>query len=181
MNNNGVWSAAQTIGSGAAVGEAVAPPAICLDSAASSLWAVAIGTDNQVWTTHQNLGASSWPNWTPQGAFAGDLNNGIQAPSCAAANNGNVGLAYVGGDLHPHYKIMNSNGGTVSNWAEDSTGWQTEDAIQLTSSGPTIFTLFTGLPGTGEQPGGTTNPKFNSNDVSESSGYVYWKQLYAAQ
>jgi hypothetical protein len=187
--SDGQWSNPKNIGSGAGVGEAVAPPAICLDSASSSIWAVAIGTDNQVWTNNQSLGAPSWPNWTPQGAFAARPNlsgapsdpstfdNRIQAPSCAVTNSGNVVLSYIDGNAHPNYKVLDSGGGLVSDWMQDSTGWQTANTVTLSANGNTVSALFTGLPGALNSSQSTTRTA--SNTASVTSGWFFWKQLYS--
>jgi hypothetical protein len=186
LQNSAEWTTPTNIGGG----RAVAPPSICLNDAGSSLWVTAIGTDNQVWTTSQPLGSANWPNWTPRGAFAGNIpatvqdlgfvDNPIQAPSCAATNNGNVVLDYVDSSAHPHYAVFNNGGEQITGWTEDvvseSNNWRTLDAVQLTSSGNTVWSLFTGFPNTGNVPTATgQNP---SDPVNGFSGYGYWKTVY---
>jgi hypothetical protein len=164
----------------------LAPPAICLNNTGSSLWVAAIGLNNQVWTTSQPLGAPSWPAWTErsgfgtgplfQESFSGDP---VPAPSCAATANGNVVVGYVDKDAHPDYTVFNNQGITVHGWSEDLVsqrlGWQTVNAIQLSSDGNIVWSLFTGQPGTGGENANTV-----STPVSDFSGYSYWKQLYVA-
>src|SRR5258708_27740782 len=115
MNAQEEWSSAVNIGGGLSV----ASPAICLNNTGSSLWVVAVGLDNQIWTTSQYLGAPTWPNWTPRGVYAGGL-----PPSCATAD-GTVVMAYVDGNGNPHYASFNNAGNVVINWTQDSTGYQT--------------------------------------------------------
>jgi hypothetical protein len=171
MNEQQEWSSPIILGGGLAV----TASAICLNNTGSSLWVATIGLDNQLWTTSQPLGAASWPNWTPRGVFTGrdpDHDHPILAPSCAATNNGNVALAYVDKGSHPNYAVFNNGGGLVSQWSEDLVslfhGWQTDNAVQLTSAGNTVWSLFTGI---GEICSG--GGECNDNDV-------YWKQVYVA-
>jgi len=171
MDNDGAWSTAHNFGGG----DAVATPAICLDNVASSLWAIAIGTDNQVWTTHQKLGASSWPYWTPQGIFVSAPEDGsaIQPGSGAAADNGNVVLAASTGQDASLYKVVNSSGGTVHDWVVTD-AFSTLNAVDLVSAGPTVFALLTEI-----EDRGANNASFK--DVGGPlSGFVYWTQIYDA-
>lgn len=166
VNDAGNWASPINI----AGGLAVAPPAICLDSAASSFWVAAIGLDNQVWTTYQPLGAKSWPNWTPQGQFTGPHFGGepIPGPGCAATDNGNVALAYVDTGARPHYAVFNNGGGLVTGWTGDITGWQTYNAVQLTSSGNAVWSLLTAI----ETACGSIGTCDNHADQT------YWKTVY---
>jgi hypothetical protein len=179
LQNSATWTTPTNIGGG----RAVAPPSICLNNAGSSLWVAAIGTDNQVWTTSQPLGSANWPNWTPRGAFAGPIpanltlsltnDAGIPAPSCAAADNGNVVLDYVDAQTNPHYAVFNNGGELVSGWSSDITGWQTVNAVHLTSSGNTVWSLFTGKPGDNG-----VNGNKPSKIPSDFSGFGWWKTAY---
>jgi hypothetical protein len=151
MNAQQEWSSPINV----AGGLAAAAPAICLNNTGSSLWVAVIGTDNQLWTTSQRLGAPSWPFFTPRGVYTGpnSLNRippgPILAPSCAATANGDVVMAYVDGNDHPNYAVFFDGGGLVSQWTEDlasfRNNWQTPYAVNLSSSGNTVYSLFTSL------------------------------------
>jgi hypothetical protein len=181
MGSDQQWSTPENIGGGLAV----AAPAICMNNPGLSLWVEVIGTDNQVWTTHQSVGAQGWAGWAPQGVFSGPNNaNGggaIEAPRCAATDNGNVLLDYVDTNAHPHYAVFN-NGGMVTGWTEDSVslnnGWQTVNSVGLTSADHRVWSLFTGITSicTGQaQSAGNCVP------TTAAANQVWWKQVYDAQ
>ena len=146
-------------------------PAVCLNNTAKSLWVAFIGTDNQINTITQPLGAKFWSGPTPRKVFTGinySVEQGIllpSSPSCAATANGNVALAYVDVGKQPNYAVFNSGGTPVTEWTKDITGWLTDNAVRLTSSGDTVWSLFTG--------------RFDEDDSKDD--ITYWKQVYDAR
>jgi hypothetical protein len=170
MNDQFQWSSPINLGGGAAV----TPSAICLNSAASSLWVATIGLDNQLWTISQPLGAASWSGWVPRGVYTGpnSLNGGgaIEAPSCAATDNGNVAVDYVDSNGHPRYGVFNNGGELVTGWSTDITGWQTVNTVNLTPAGNTVFSLLTG-----------TEPLcqgLNFGCKQNLANLIWWKTVY---
>jgi len=167
MNSSFEWSSPINI----AGGLANASPAICLNNTGSSLWVVVVGTDNQIWTTSQFLGAPSWPFFTPRGVFAGGL-----PPSCAATAAGTEVMAYVDGNGNPNYASFDNAGNMVTGWTRDRSGYRTQRSVNLSSSGNTVWSLLTGdqvncqLPPLGPP---VNTPCFPVNQI-------YWKQVYVA-
>jgi hypothetical protein len=145
VNDAGNWSTPINLGGGLSN----VPPAICLNSAGSALWVLAIGTDNQLWWTFQGLGAASWPGFTATGQFTAvpqfDGTKPISAPSCAATNNGNLVMDYLDQNGTPNYAVFNPGGRQLTGWTKDTTHWQSEYSVHLTSSGNTVWSLFTGI------------------------------------
>jgi hypothetical protein len=59
------WAKAENISGGSANNA----PGVSMNNATNQLFVTAQGTDNQLWMTHQTLGASGWNSWLPRGAF----------------------------------------------------------------------------------------------------------------
>ncbi len=84
-------------------------------------------------------------------------------------------LAYIDASSQPRYVVFNNGGERVTDWTTDivsvDKGWQTANSVYLTSSGNTVWSLFTG--------GGVAevNPE-PSLEFSGTSGYSYWKTVY---
>lgn len=143
IDPQGNWSSPTNF----AGGLAVAPPAVCLNSATNTLYVLAVGLDNQIWLTHQQLGQPDWNSWAGLGAYTGTYTLNDQppsAPSCAGLDTGNTVLDYVDTTGHPHYGVFTTDGQPVG-WTRDITNWQTVDAVTLTSVGGTAWAVFTGF------------------------------------
>jgi hypothetical protein len=145
INPQGEWSTPTNF----AGGLSPTAPAVCLNNAADTLWATAIGTDNQVWITHQTLGSASWNNWAGTGQFTGQFpgNSSFPGPSCAALSNGNVVVDYAApvASNNPvfvtHFATYNNDGELVHGWTKDITSFQTLNTVNLVSSGDTVWAL----------------------------------------
>ena len=163
MNSQGEWSSPINI----AGGLSNVSPAICLNNTGSSLWVVVVGTDNQIWTTSQFLGAPSWPFFTPRGRNVLAAN---VPPSCAGTAAGTEVMAYVDVNGDPTYGSFDNAGNTVTGWTQDTAGSATIRGVNLSANGNTIYSLFTA-----NCPNGPCDPLKGLNNDS-----VLWKQVYVA-
>jgi hypothetical protein len=113
-------------------------PGVSMNNATNQLFVTAQGTDNQLWMTHQTLGASSWPGWSPMGAFTENT------PHSAACANGNMVVSVIagGGNGNLAFAKFDGWGNQQSGWAVDSEFPVNFDSgIQLTANGNNVYAL----------------------------------------
>jgi hypothetical protein len=75
--------------------------------------------------THQPVGASSWPSWTP------------------------MVIDILGTDLHPRFATFDPFMNRLTNWTVDASGFQTFGSVTLTANQEVIYGLIDGLDGIG--------------------------------
>jgi hypothetical protein len=99
---NGSWSNAENIGGG--MGNT--SPGVSYNSVSDQLTVTVGGTDNQLWMTNQQVGASGWNNWWPLGVYT------VDTPHSAACSNGNMVVSIlngdINGDINPEYAKFNA-------------------------------------------------------------------------
>jgi hypothetical protein len=151
------WAAADNISGGSGNGA----PGIAMNNATNQLIITLQGTDNQLWMTHQTLGASSWNSWTPMGEFTG-----ATAHSAACAN-GNMVVSVVDPDNNsePAYAKFDGFGNRTGPWTEDGNDLDPFlGGIQLTANGNNVYALA---------------DLSNNGSSSSSSGSGEWRMIYA--
>ncbi|HET6844753.1 MAG TPA: hypothetical protein VFK06_24170 [Candidatus Angelobacter sp.] len=135
---------------------------------ADRLMVTAVGTDNNIWSTGQNVGAGFWADWTPilnqptgLNARHNLFNNRPVAPGAqvqtAVNNNTNGTQTLVMGildDAHdPEFATFNFTTGAFgmpelaesSNWTVDTSGFQANETPTLTQVANSTYSLITGL------------------------------------
>jgi len=108
-----------------------------MNNATNQLTVTAQGTDNQLWLTHQTLGASSWNGWARMGVSTSDT------PHSAACPNGNMVVSIFTGN-EAEYAKFDGFGNQQTCWFLDRSatiGWP----VQLTTNGNGVFSLATVL------------------------------------
>jgi hypothetical protein len=70
-NDDNGWHFGGNIGGG----DALSAPNITFNPRTNELWVMARGTDTRLWSTHQPVGAPSWPSWTSLGVTTFDSPN----------------------------------------------------------------------------------------------------------
>jgi hypothetical protein len=145
------WATAENISGGLAN----AAPGVAMNNATNQLIVTAQGTNNQLWMTHQTLGASSWSGWADMGV------NTTGSPYSVACPNGNMVVSILDGN-EPEYAKFDGWGDQLTGWFLDRSatiGWP----VQLTANGNDVFSLATvDLDGSGG-----------------STVWVgYWEQIY---
>ena len=145
LDFEGNWSTPENISGG--LGNS--SPAISLNPVSNRLTVTVAGTDNQLWMTSQALGAHGWNSWTPMGVDTFDT------PHSAACANGNMVVSIRDINSRPEFAKFDAWGNQQSGFSVDTTGWQTNWAVQLTANGNSVYSLFNGFDTLG-----------------------YWKQVY---
>jgi hypothetical protein len=126
------WAGADNISGGLAN----SAPAVSMNNATNQLIVTAQGTDNQLWITHQALGASSWNGWVPP--HVGTTNT----PHSAACANGNMVVSVLDGNGNPSFAKFDGFGDQESGWFLDSAfPINFESGIQLTANGNSVYAL----------------------------------------
>ena len=127
----GSWAAADNINGGTAN----SAPGVAMNNGTNQLIITAQGTDNQLWITHQALGASSWSNWFPPHVAT------VNTPYSVACPNGNMVVSVVNNNLTTSFAKFDGFGDQESAWAEDSEEETFSSGVQLTANGNSIFAL----------------------------------------
>jgi hypothetical protein len=128
----GSWANAENIGGGLANNA----PGISMNNVSNQLTVTAQGTDNQLWMTHQTLGASGWNSWLPKGAFTENT------PHSAACANGNMVVSIQDGPGNPEFAKFDGFGNQQSAWAVDSEFPTTfSSPVQLTANRNNVYAL----------------------------------------
>jgi hypothetical protein len=122
----------------------------------NQLTVTAQGTDNQLWMTHQTLGASGWNGWARMGVFTENT------PHSAACANGNMVVSILDGSGNPEFAKFDGFGNQQSGWSVD-TLLSTSSPVQLTANGNTLYSLMT----------------FTVDGGNEHQGV--WQQIYDCQ
>jgi hypothetical protein len=144
------WAEANNISGGSGNGA----PGISMNDATNQLIVTLQGTDNQLWMTHQTLGASSWNSWTPMGAQT------VASSYSAACANGNMVVSILNSGGNPEYAKFDGFGDQQSGWVA-GISLNTSTPVQLASDGSDIFTLMSE----------------NDNGTQEAA----WQQMYDCQ
>jgi hypothetical protein len=130
---------------------------------ANRLIVTAVGTDNNIWSTGQVVGADNWSPWTPiLGQATGPNANhnlannrtvaqGAQVYTAVNENtNGTQTLVMdvLDSNRNPEYTTFNLGVPQLSeltNWTVDLSGFQANETPELTSNGNSTYSLITGL------------------------------------
>jgi hypothetical protein len=145
------WSGAEQINGGLAN----TAPGVSMNYLTNQLFVTAQGTDNQLWITHQELGAPSWNNWSPMGVYT------TGSPYSIACANGNMAFSILDSNSHPEFAKFDGYGNQKTGWTEDSFA-NTSSPARLTANGNNVY---------------ATMGLFLDN----SSNRAYWQQLYNCQ
>jgi hypothetical protein len=145
---NSVWSTPENISGG--LGNS--SPGVSMNNVSNRLTVTVAGTDSQLWMTSQALGAHGWNNWTSMGVSTFDT------PHSAACPNGNMVVSIRDINSHPEFAKFDAWGNQKTSFTVDTSGFQTNWAVQLTANGNSVYSLITGLDNNG-----------------------YWKQVYDCQ
>ena len=130
------WGEVQNIGNG------YSPTAPSVTWSNNQLYAFARGEDNQVWMAYSyDLFGSSWSSWSAQGGYtyitpevATNLQTGTMLVSIVDENS-----------YRPNWRTYNQNGQPTGGWSQDTTGYQTVQAVALSIVGAAIYAILTGL------------------------------------
>jgi hypothetical protein len=124
---------------------------------ADRLVVTALGTDNNIWSNGQIVGANSWSNWTPILGQATNANrtlvSGAVAPGAqvfVAVNQNTDGsetfvMSALDSNHVPEYATFNTTFAQLTDWTLDTTGFQSNETPELTTNGSSTFSLITGL------------------------------------
>ena len=143
--SSNTWAPAENISGGSGNSS----PGVSMNNVSNRLTVTVGGTDNQLWMTSQTLGAAAWNSWTPMGVSTYDT------PHSVACANGNMVFSIRDINSHPEFAKFNAWGDQQTGFSVDTTGFQSDWAVQLTANGNTAYSLITG---------------FNNGG--------YWKQVY---
>jgi hypothetical protein len=136
---NRVWSTPENISGG--LGNS--SPGVSMNNVSNRLTVTVGGTDSQLWMTSQALGAHGWNNWTPMGVSTFDT------PHSAACANGNMVVSIRDINSHPEFAKFDAKGDQLSGFSVDTSGFQTNWAVQLTANGNSVYSLIHGLENDG--------------------------------
>jgi hypothetical protein len=149
------WAGAENISGGLANNA----PGVSMNNATNQLTVTAQGTDNQLWMTHQTLGASSWNGWARMGVSTSDT------PHSVACANGNMVVNILDFFSHPEYAKFDA-------WGNQQTGWNVDTSepsvwpLQLAANGNNVYSLATLL----------------DDGIGAGGLYLgFWKQIYNCQ
>jgi hypothetical protein len=130
------WGSTQNIGGG----NSPAAPSVTYNN--YHLYAFARGEDNQVWMAQSyDIFGQTWTGWSPQGGYTY-----ISPEVTTNLNTGEMVVNYVDENSYrPSWRIYDSNGNPTGWWSQDTTGYQTVQAVALSWVAGAIFAILTGL------------------------------------
>jgi hypothetical protein len=131
----GSWHFVGNIGGG----KTLSAPSITYDPVSNELFVVARGLDSAVWSTHQQVGSSTWASWTSMGQTT------ESSPQIIANARGLMVISYVDPNGNPWYRLFDKGLNPITAWTQDLTHWQTNNPVSLTTNGDIVYSLFTGL------------------------------------
>jgi hypothetical protein len=142
---SGTWGDVENIGGG----ESPAAPSVAWNNLAGTLNVVVRGEDDQVWMTTGWI--NDWSSWSPQGGYT------YTSPTVAVnSQTGDMLVSNVDENSYiPNYRAYSSTGYPLGGWSQDSTNWQTVNAVALSYVAGALYAILTGL-----------------------NGYVYYKEAY---
>jgi hypothetical protein len=141
----GSWHFIGNIGGG----QTLSAPSITYNSVSNELFIVARGLDQAVWSTHQQVGATTWGSWTSLQRTTPMKMETVNSPQILANTRGLMVISYVDPNGNPWYQLFDKNLNPVAGWTQDLTHWQTSNPVSLTADGDIVYSLLTGLDGNG--------------------------------
>jgi hypothetical protein len=130
------WAIPKNIGNG------LSPAAPSVTWNNYHLYAFSRGEDNQVWMAQSyDMFGQSWTGWSPQGGYT------YITPE--VATNPQTGTMLVSNvdenTYRPNWRTYDQNGQPTGGWSQDTTGYQTVQAVALSIVGTAIYAILAGL------------------------------------
>jgi hypothetical protein len=144
LYNGTAWTDVQQIGNGA-----LSPSAPSVSFTGPVLTVAVRGENNHIWVGSSFDQGQTWNNFTDEGGVTFD------SPTITSNNLGAVLVAQRGTDNRVYYQEYNYLGQPLTDWEQETVGYQTLHPVTLAANGQIIYSLITG-----------------------EDGFVYWKEAW---
>jgi hypothetical protein len=144
--SNGHWANSSIIGSGPFASMGEVSPAVGRDPTTGDIWAVvARGSEVYISVLRFNSPTLTWTNWSQ---ITSPPSIPAASPGVAFLPNGTMTVSITGRNQRIYYNEAPENG-NFGHWSEDTTGWSTNNTVNLITVRNAMFALFVGFDNLG--------------------------------